>query len=329
MRHHWQSMTRILVAQVLALAGLLPMVGEAQIARLELHAVQTFTLSDQEMLSSPNSGKTVFVSGELRIPSGAAGRLPAVVLLHGSGGASAREDGWARALNAVGMATFILDSFTGRGLVSTSNDQAQLGRLATINDAYGAIEVLAKHPRIDGQRIALMGFSRGGQAALYAAMNRLWVAHAPAGGARFAAYVALYPDCSTNYVDDISVQARPIRVFHGAVDDYNPALPCRAYIERLRRAGKDASITEYAEAHHVFDNPDINETVKLPQAQTTRRCRIEETEGGMIINSATKQAFTYADPCVERGTTIAYHPAAHAESVRAITGFLTTVFQTK
>jgi hypothetical protein len=48
-----------------------------------------------------------------------------------------------------------------------NSNQALLGRLNFILDIYRALEVLASHPRVDPGRTALMGFSRGGQAALY------------------------------------------------------------------------------------------------------------------------------------------------------------------
>jgi dienelactone hydrolase len=92
--------------------------------------------------------------------------LPAVILLHGSGGISGYVTDWEMDLNSMGVATFVIDCFKGRGIVNTNNDQSQLGRLSMIVDAYRALDVLAKHPRIDPNRIAIMGFSRGGQAAL-------------------------------------------------------------------------------------------------------------------------------------------------------------------
>jgi len=100
-------------------------------------------------------------------------------------------------------------------------------------------------------------------------------------------------------------------------------------VDRLRKAGKDVSLTEYPDAHHVFDNPVLKNPLKLPQAQTTRRCQLEEAPDGRITNSQTKQAFSYDDPCVERGTTVAYHPQAHAEAQKAITEFVTTTLRLK
>ncbi len=145
----------------------------AQIARIEIHPISSVTQSDQDFLNGKRDGKPVTLAGELRIPDGGKGRLPVVVLVHGSGGVGGNVAEWAGGFNAMGIATFVLDSFTGRGLVSTSADQGLLGRLAMTYDTYRALEVLEKNPRVDPQRIAAMGFSRGGQAVLYASVRRL------------------------------------------------------------------------------------------------------------------------------------------------------------
>jgi predicted dienelactone hydrolase len=140
-------------------------------ARTELHAIQTLTLSDKQFLTGDAEAKATTVSGQLRLPA-ATGRLPVVVLIHGSGGMGPNIEMWARELNAIGVATFAIDGFTGRGLTQTSTNQALLGRLNFVLDIYRGLDVLAKHPRVDPQRIVLMGFSRGGQAALYASLKR-------------------------------------------------------------------------------------------------------------------------------------------------------------
>lgn len=75
------------------------------------------------ILSGRKNGKQVTIAGELRIPTPGDDRLPAVVLLHGSGGVSGYVADWARELNATGLATFLIDGFTGRGIASTLNDQ--------------------------------------------------------------------------------------------------------------------------------------------------------------------------------------------------------------
>ena len=303
----------------------------AQIARLELHAFQTQTPTEQEFLTGKKDAEPAMISGELRIPRAGTDRLPAVVLLHGSGGLSSLQDNWAREFSTIPVATFIVDSFTGRGVTGTQNDQDQLSRWVMIGDAYRALELLAKHPRIDSARVVVMGFSRGGGAAHYSALKRFAAMHGPAGGFGFAGYIGLYPTCNRVFIDGLDVAEKPIRIFHGAADDYVPAAGCRGYVERLQKAGKDITLTEYPGAHHVFDNPALKSPVKLPQAQTTRRCPLlEEAPDGRIVNSQTKQPFTYAsDPCVERGTTVAYDPQAHAEVVKAIKEFLIVTLQPK
>lgn len=306
----------------------LPQSGHAQIARVEIHPLPSITLTDQEFLAGQKEGKPVTLAGELRIPKPGTDRLPVVVLLHGSSGAGALQDDWINWLNAKGIATFLIDSFTARGIVNTSNDQAQLGRLAMIVDAYRALALLAKHPRVDPDRIMLMGFSRGGQSALYATLTRFQRMYSPSD-ARFAAYLVFYPDCRTRFQNDEDVSDRPVRIFHGSADDYSPVDACRAYVERVRKSGKDFQLTEYAGAHHVFDGRAFKKPKTLPKAQTTRRCRLEETANGQIINSETRQTFTYADPCVEYGPTIAYNAEAHSAVEKALTEFLAAISKSK
>src|SRR6476661_5812328 len=206
--------------------------------RVEIYPIPSVTLSDQQFLSGDAAaGKPVTVAGEFRVAQGT-GKLPVVVLMHGSSGVGATTEAWVHAFNAMGISTFVIDGFTGRGLTVVGPNQALLGRLNLIVDIYRSLEILAKHPRVDPDRIVLMGFSRGGQAALYASLDRfhkLW----NKSGAQFAAYIPFYPDCSTSYATDTETVARPIRIFHGTPDDYNPVASCKAYLARLQEAKRD------------------------------------------------------------------------------------------
>jgi len=222
-------------------------------ARTELLAIDTLTLSDSQFLAGDSNAKATITTGLFRIASGV-GRLPVVVLQHGSGGMGGNIEMWARELNAMGVSTLALDGFTGRGLTSVNTSQGALGRLNFILDIYRALDVLAKHPRVDSQRIVLMGFSRGGQAALYASLKRfhkMW----NKSGIEFAAYIPFYPDCATTFISDTDVADRPVRIFGGTLDDYDPIALCKPYAERLKAAGHDVQVTEYATAPHAFDNP--------------------------------------------------------------------------
>jgi dienelactone hydrolase len=316
----------LVYAMFIAVATGIPSTGRAQMARIEIHSFQSMTLTDQEFLAGRKEGKPVTLAGELRLPRPGNDRLPAVVLLHGSGGIGSNIPDWEAELNAIGVATFVIDSFTARGIVNTLNDQSQLGRLAMIIDAYRALDLLATHPRIDPARIALMGFSRGGQSALYAGVKRFQLMYGQTGR-EFAAYIPFYADCCTTFRDDEDMTNKPIRLFHGSADDYSPIAPCRTFVERLKAKGKDVQLTEYPGAAHFFDGRPLKKPVKLDKAQTTRRCQLAESPGGVIVNGSTKQPFTYADPCVEYGPTIAYDENAATEARKAVNGFVTTALR--
>jgi dienelactone hydrolase len=296
-------------------------------SRVEIYAIPSLTLSDQQFLSGDASaGKPVIVAGEFRIAQGS-GRLPVVVMMHGSGGVSPTTEAWVHQFNAMGISTFVIDGFSGRGLTTVSSNQALLGRLNFILDIYRSLELLAKHPRVDPDRIALMGFSRGGQAALYASLDRfhkLW----NKSGIQFAGYVPFYPDCSTTYLADTEVADRPIRIFHGTSDDYDPVASCKAYVARLKQAGRDVVLKEYPDSQHGFDAGllGIDNVTVSADAQTPRQCHIREGERGVLINADTDAPFTYKDACIELNPHVGGNPRSAEEARQAVRDFLRELF---
>ena len=93
----------------LLLAALLPAMAVAQTStadiapRTELHAIPTMTVSDSDFLAGKD-GKAATVAGQLRVAQGT-GKLPVVILMHGSGGMGAQLDTWSRQFNSMGVST--------------------------------------------------------------------------------------------------------------------------------------------------------------------------------------------------------------------------------
>jgi dienelactone hydrolase len=195
-----------------------------------------------------------------------------------------------------------------------------------ILDLYRSLPVLAAHPWVDPNRIAVMGFSRGGQAALYATLKRFQKMWNPSG-IDPAAYIALYPQCNTTYISETEVTDHPIRIFHGISDDYVEIAPCRAYFERLKQAGKDVQMTEYPNTWHAFDYPSLpSNPIVVENGQTTHCVLMEETTG-TIINTATNKPFTYADDCLGRNPHVAYSAKATHATEEAVRILLKKVFK--
>ena len=326
-------MKAVLTAVTAALALLNLSVGVADelqtkdlAARIELRAFQSLTLTDQQFLTGDKNGSPVTIAGELRLPQGSSGRLPVVIVLHGAGGLGPSNELWSRVLNEIGIATFSVDTNSGRNLVSISTNQGSLGFFVYTLDAYRARDLLASHPRIDPDRIAVMGTSRGGRGALYASLKRFrdtW-----ASGKDFAAYIPLYGACeSPSIIGEQDVSDNPIRQFHGGSDDVVAIGPCKKFYDRLRAVGKDATLTEFAGVGHLFDNPAAPKGLKRVNIQTMRSCDVKEGSAGVLVNVSTRQPFTWDDPCVETDTHVGYDDAAMRATHAAVKDFLRRVFK--
>ena len=294
-----------------------------RVSRVEVLPIRSETVSTRQFLQGEH-GSEVLLAGELRLPVGSAGKVPAVILVHGSGGIGSNVDQWAADINAIGVAAFILDSFSGRGITSTVTDQSQLASVAMMVDAYRALDVLSRHARIDPARIAIMGFSKGAVAAVYSSSERFRRAYGPKE-ASFAAHIGLYTPCHVTYRDEDKVSGKPIRLYHGLADDWVPVAPCRGYVERLKAAGADIVLTEYPGAYHAYDAFRTTAT-KLPQAKTARHCAFRESDHAELLNASGKVS-TDNDPCIETGATLEYNAAAHEATVKAVQQFLKKTFK--
>jgi hypothetical protein len=101
-------------------------------ARVEAIPIQTLTISDEQFLKGDAYGKPTTIAGVLRVAQGS-GRLPLVIFVAGSGGFNANTDVWDRQFEAMGISTFAMDAFAGRGIVSTVVDQWADTRRARIS----------------------------------------------------------------------------------------------------------------------------------------------------------------------------------------------------
>ncbi len=125
---------------------------------------------------------TTVISGVLSLPTSTTlqreGKSPAVILAHGVGGVSdEREHAWAKRLNSWGIAAFVVDSYGGRGMKPPvyADSPKSTHFTAHLVDAYLALQLIATHPAIDGDRVAVMGFSKGGEVAVNAVFERFRV----------------------------------------------------------------------------------------------------------------------------------------------------------
>ena len=232
-------------------------------------------LNYHQVISNPEAMPSVTVDGKLFLPTdtkrtGGAG-LPAVIICPGSLGVAPSHVAHAENLNALGFATFVLDSFGARGVTSTVAKQTQFSFAASALDVLAAYKVLAAMPEIDAQRVGAQGHSRGGSAVLTAATRRF--ADAVVGpGAGLKAVLPGYPWSGHQFLDPC-VGKTEVRILMGDADEWCSPMQAQGHCQAIRLAGGTATMRIFQGAHHSFDRGTdvilVEEASVSPAAPTT------------------------------------------------------------
>ena len=266
------------MSKTIALLMLAPASFAAQDAHAQAPRRVTFPSQD---------GRTTLV-GYVFAPRTHPGRVPAVVMMHGRGGAyssrangvhdattlSKRHKAWGEVWAAQGYLALLVDGFGPRGHPAgfpRGSYQSRPEELDEVTvrplDAYGALAWLRTRADVDGARIALQGWSNGGSATL-AAMGS---GFAPGSLQGFAAALAFYPACGLKGAFTAGYRPyAPVHVFMGTADEEVSPKRCERFVAASRAKGGDIAITLYPGATHGFDDPGAKRQSVRANAKATK-----------------------------------------------------------
>ena len=185
--------------------------------------------------------------------------VPAVVLLHGARGVSqAHEITYARQLSALGVAALVIDVFGSRRDLASGFTERLLNitESMALADAFAALKALGDRDDIDGDRIALVGFSYGGMTTIYAAHAQVAELYGERFGLpperRFRAHAAFYAPCIARF-EDTRATGAPLLMLWGDQDEIVDPEACAAVAGDLRQGGAKVEQIVYPGAYHQWD----------------------------------------------------------------------------
>ena len=289
-------------------------------------------LDFRQLLSREAPAATVTVPAILSFPEGAKDRYPAVVVAHTIAGyLDVNEGRYAAALRKAGFATLTYDSFAARGTTGLALSRSGPGLWPSgVADAYAALRLLAGHPRIDASRVAIVGFSYGGEVAHLAAFERLRAALDP-GQARFAAHISYYPAGVFGAIAEPGAYTgSPILTLLGERDDNLPVAKFQGYLAYAKAAGSPTPIevVTYPGAYHAWTVASLTTLRFYPEYTSTKQCPLILLGSGrpvlLIDGQLTPFDLSTFGACMGQapGYSMVYDEAVRTKSAAESIGFL-------
>lgn len=237
----------------LSVMGAEPVAGGAR-EKIKFDSEDYVNLPDM-LKDRPSS--TATITAILSFPNEVKEKYPAIVLIHGIAGSSETCEGWyAEAFSREGFAVLTMESARLHGIRNASllGGWELFGPMTA--DAYHALNLLAQHPRIDSQRIAIAGVSIGGDIAHITAFEPLRASRVK-GSLRFAAHVSFYPMLTWGIeAGSDSYTGSPILIMVSDKDDCGPPSKLQSYLDYAKQAGFPAPVETitYPDTYHGWGN---------------------------------------------------------------------------
>ena len=275
---------------------------------------------------------TVTTAATLTFPTEARDCSPAVVIVHTiSGYQDSNEGRYAAEVRKAGFATLTYESPAARSMLQGSFAASRSGPpwASAVAEAYGALRLLASNPRIDAHRIAIVGFSFGGEVAHLAAVERLRSALAP-GDLRFAAHVAYYPAGVYGIAADQAYAGVPVLMLLGEKDDNLPIAKAEGYFAYSKAVARPSpfDVRIYPGAYHAWTVPNLGAPRFYPQYPSARKCPHfllgADRPALLVDGQARPMDLNLVQTCLKEGQgySMAYDEQVRAESTRDALAFL-------
>jgi dienelactone hydrolase len=281
----------------------------------------------RQLLSREVPAGTVDIAMTVRFPDEPRERYPAIVIVHTIAGYQENNEGWhAEAFRKAGFATLTYAS----AAVQRLRDGDSGGWAASVAEAFAAFRLLADHPRIDASRIAIVGFSFGGEIAYLTALERLRAALVT-GDARFAAHVAYYPaGVHAAIAGPGAYTGAPILMLLGEKDDNLPLAKVQDYFTyaRATAVALPLEVSIYPGAYHAWTVSTLGAPAFYPQYPSTRKCpyrMMGDAPGTVLVDGkvAPLERANFPDCLREgRGYTMGYDETARSMALRDALAFL-------